>query len=165
MDFHVGDPVIHWTYGFGKVVQLEQRDLFNADLLYYAVQIREMTVWVPADSKLENRLRSPTSQSGFKKLLDILSSPGVPLPEDRQERKAYLFGLLQGGRAEALCQIIRDLSASQKVKSLNDSDQMLLKQVRNTLLGEWEFALSIPAAQAELELHRLLMLEPIALKA
>jgi hypothetical protein len=31
-----------------------------------------------------------------------------------------------------------------------------LKQSLNTLLGEWEFVLSVPHAQANLDLHRLL---------
>ncbi len=164
MDFHAGDPVMHWTYGFGQVVRLEERDLSGSNILYYAVQIKDMTVWVPADGKLESRLRPPTPQSGFKKLVGILSSPGKPLPEDRQERRTKLLEMLKDGRAESLCQIIRDLSASQKIKSLNDNDQMLLKQVKNSLLGEWGFALSITPAQAELELHRLLVPEPLKIE-
>jgi RNA polymerase-interacting CarD/CdnL/TRCF family regulator len=163
MDFHEGDPVMHWTYGFGKVIRLEERDLSGANVLYYAVQIKDMTVWVPADGKLGTRLRPPTPEAGFKKLVSILSSPGNPLPEDRMERKAHLSEMLKDGRAESLCQIIRDLSASQKIKSLNDSDQMLLKQAQNAILGEWGFALSITPAQAELELHRLLTPESIVI--
>ena len=66
--------------------------------------------------------------------------------------------LLQDGRPESLCQVIRDLTAYQKQlgKPMNDNDQMILKQSRNTLLGEWGFVLSITPAQAEHELHRLL---------
>lgn len=164
MDFHAGDPVMHWTYGFGQVVRLEERDLSGANVLYYAVQIKDMTVWVPADAKLGSRLRPPTPQSEFKKLVGILSSPGKPLPEDRQERRTHLLDLLKDGRAESLCQIIRDLSASQKIKSLNDNDQTLLKQARSALLGEWGFALSITPAQAELELHRLLVPESVVVE-
>ena len=164
MDFHAGDPVMHWTYGCGQVVRLEERDLSGSNIFYYAVQIKDMTVLVPADAKLSTRLRPPTTQPGFKKLVEILSSKGKPLPEDRQERKAYLSEILKDGRAESLCLIIRDLSASQKIKSLNDSDQMLLKQVKNALLGEWGFALSITPVQAELELHRLLMPEVVVIE-
>ena len=156
MDFHEGDPVMHWTYGLGQVVRLEETDLSGTNIPYYAVQIGDMTVWVPADGKLESRLRPPTTEPGFKKLLGILSGPGMPLPEDRQERRSQLLELLKDGRAESLCQIIRDLSASQKIKSLNDHEQTLLKQSRASLLGEWGFVQSITPAQAELELQRTL---------
>ena len=156
MNFQEGDPVMHWVYGFGQVVQLEERDISGSRVLYYAVKVRDLTVWVPADGKLDSRLRAPTSQSKFKQLLAILSSPGESLPDDRHERKTRLMELLKDGRTESLCRTIRDLSAFQKTRSLNDSDQIILKQSRSTLLGEWEFVLSVPHAQAEIELQHLL---------
>jgi len=158
MNFHTGDTVMHWTYGIGQIVNLEERDLLGSKTLYYAVQVRDMTVWVPADNKVGSRLRPPTSKLRFQRMLAILSSPSEPLPEDRLERRTRLLELLQDGRPESLCQVIRDLSAYQKhqARPMNDNDQMILKQSRNTLLGEWGFVLSITHAQAEHELHRLL---------
>ncbi|NCP15587.1 hypothetical protein GW866_00885 [bacterium] len=160
MNFHEGDPVMHWTYGFGKVIRLEERTLSGQNTLYYAVQIGDLTVWVPADGKLGSRLRPPTPQAGFKKLLAILSSPGEPLPDDRQDRKTRLLELLKDGRAESLCRVIRDLSAYRQVRPLNENDQALMRRAQNALLGEWGFALSVTPAQAELELNRLLTSAP-----
>ena len=149
---------MHWTHGIGQIVNLEERALSGSKTIYYVVQVRDMTVWVPADSKVRSRLRSPTPKPRFKRLLAILSGPSEPLPEDRLERKTHLLDLLKDGRPESLCQVIRDLSAyqGQKGRPMNDNDQMILKQSRNTLLGEWGFVLSITLAQAELELYRLL---------
>ena len=39
---------------------------------------------------------------------------------------------------------------------MNDNDQMVLRQARNTLLGEWGFVLDMTHAQAEYEMYRLL---------
>ena len=158
MNFHKGDTVMHWTYGIGQIADLEERSLEGSKTIYYAVQVRDMTVWVPADDKVRSRLRTPTPKSRFQQLLAILSSPSEPLPEDKLERKARLLELLEDGRPESLCRVIRDLSAYQKqqARPRNDNDQMILKQSRNTLLGEWGFVLSITHAQAEHELQRLL---------
>ena len=156
MDFHAGDAVMHWTYGLGQVVQLEERTVSGMKSLYYAVQLHDLTVWVPADEKLGRRLRPPTTGSGFKRLLAILSGPGQPLPDDRHERKNQLMGLIKDGRAESLCRVIRDLFTYRQTRSLNDNDQALLKLSQNALLAEWGFALSITQAQAETELQRLL---------
>ena len=163
MNFHTGDMVMHWTYGIGQIVNLEERTLSGSKTLYYAVQVQDLTVWVPADGNLKSRLRAPTSKSRFEHLLAILSSPSEPLPEDRLERKTRLRELLQEGRPESLCQVIRDLNAYQKqqVRPLNDNDQMVLKQSRKTLLGEWGFVLSVTHAQADHELHRLLTSVPL----
>ncbi len=156
MNFREGDPVMHWTYGFGEVLRLEEREISGQTTLYYAVQVRDMTVWVPADDNLKSRLRPPTSQARFKRLLAILSAPAEPLPEDRQERKLRLLELLNDGSTESLCQVIRDLFAHRRVKALNDNDQALLKRSQSALLGEWGFVLSVTPAQADLEMHRLL---------
>jgi RNA polymerase-interacting CarD/CdnL/TRCF family regulator len=156
MNFREGDTVMHWTYGLGKIIGLDERALSGQNALYYAVQVGDLTVWVPADDRLGSRLRPPTSKAKFKELLAILSGPGEPLPDDRQERKILLVGLLKDGRAESLCRVIRNLSAYQHVRSLNDNDQALMKRAQNALLGEWGFALSVSVAQAELELHHLL---------
>lgn len=157
MDFREGDPVMHWTYGIGQVVRLEERAVAGETTLYYSVRVGDdLTVWVPADSNLASRLRPPTTQSGFKRLLAILSGPGEPLPEDRHERRTRLLALLKDGRAESLCRVIRDLFAYKQAKSLNDNDQALFRRTQSVLLGEWRFVLSVTQAQAEDELHRLL---------
>ena len=159
MNFHEGDSVMHWTYGLGKVVRLEERALFGQKTMYYAVQIRDMTVWVPADGMLESRLRPPTFETEFKALINILSGPAEHLPADHHERKLLLLQWLKNGRADSLFRVIRSLFAYRKVHHLNENDQAILKRSQNALTGEWGFALSITPAQAELDLQRLLTTE------
>jgi RNA polymerase-interacting CarD/CdnL/TRCF family regulator len=158
MNFYKGDMVMHWSHGIGQIVNLEERALAGSKTIYYVVQMQDMTVWVPADSKVGSRLRPPTPKSRFQPLLAILSSPSERLPADRVERKTHLLALLQDGSPESLCQVIRDLSAYHKQlgKPMNDNDQMVLRQARNTLLGEWGFVLDMTHAQAEYEMYRLL---------
>jgi RNA polymerase-interacting CarD/CdnL/TRCF family regulator len=160
MDFHAGDTVMHWTYGLGTVIRLEKRGLMGREAMYYAVKIGDMTVWVPADAQLKNRLRFPCSKVAFKRLLSLLTLPGDPLPQDRHERKLLLADLLKDGRAESLCRVIRGLTAYKQVRTLNDSDQALLRRVQSSLLAEWGYALSITPAEAQMQMHRLL--DPVA---
>ncbi|RJP46148.1 MAG: hypothetical protein C4583_19445 [Anaerolineaceae bacterium] len=156
MNFREGDSVMHCTYGLGKIIQMEERTVFGPAILYYAVQIGDMTVWVPADDKLETRLRPPTRVGEFKRLLDILSGPGEPLPTDRHERKELLFGWLKDGRAESLCRVIRSLASFRQLRPLSDNDQNLLKRTQQVLIGEWGYSLSVTPAQAEQEMRLLL---------
>ena len=156
MNFREGDSVMHCTYGLGKIIQLEERALYGPTMLYYAVQIGDMTVWVPSDDKLETRLRAPTRGKEFQRLLDILTGPGEPLPSDRHERKELLAEWLKDGRAESLCRVIRSLASYRQVRSLSDNDQNLMKRTQHALIGEWCYSLSVTAAQAEHEMHLLL---------
>ena len=156
MNFHEGDSVMHWTHGLGTVVQLEERTLAGEKILYYAIQIGDMTVWVPADEQLETRLRLPTNAPEFERLIDILSHPGEPLPVDRFERRKLLLEWLKDGRTESLFRVVRSLSTHRHLHSLNVNDEALLKRTRKMLLGEWSVSMSIPPAQAEHELQHLL---------
>ena len=164
MNFHEGDTVMHWSYGLGRILRLEERDLSGSKTLYYEVRIQDMTVWVPSDSELEHRLRLPISKTGLDELFAILSNPGEPLPDDRQERKSRLVEYLKDGNTQSLCRIISGLYAYRKLRSLNENDKSILKQSRNALLGEWEFVLSMTPAQAEHELHHWLVSEPESMK-
>lgn len=157
MEFHMGDSVVHWTYGLGEIVNLEERTLADKKTLYYVVKIQESTVYVPVDDNAANRLRPPTSERGFKKLFAILSEPGKALPEDRLERKTQLREKLDSGKADAVCQVIRDLSSLEQTKHLNDDDKSSLRRAWNSLRGEWGFSLSVPLEQVEIDLNNLLM--------
>jgi RNA polymerase-interacting CarD/CdnL/TRCF family regulator len=63
---------------------------------------------------------------------------------------------LADGKVETLCHVIRDLTSYARRKSLNDNDKDVLERAQNLLVGEWKFSLSIPRADAEIELGRLL---------
>lgn len=156
LDIQVGDKVIHWTYGLGKVLGVEERILSGRKQEYYAVKIRNMTVWVPIDDDIETRLRPPSSPRNFKALFPILKEPGDPLPVDRQERKLSLVERMKECQAKSLCCLIRDLSTFQQEHMLNENDQTMMNRACEALLSEWSFVLSIPPNEAELELHRML---------
>ncbi len=162
MKFRKGQAVMHWTYGLGKIVRLEHRSLLGQKTLYYAVQVGDLTVWVPADDQLDQRLRRPSSKAQLKKLRALLARPGIQLPQDRHERKLLLLEQLKDGRAESLCRVIRSLVTFGKVHGLNDSDEALLKRAQNALLGEWGYALSVTPQQAEQQLRRLVGLPTAA---
>lgn len=154
--FRRGDAVMHWTYGLGNVVRLENRELLGQKTLYYAVQVGDMTVWVPNDAQLSTRLRRPSTKAQLPKLKGLLSKPGVTLPQDRHERKTILLEMLKDGRAESLCKVIRSLVVFAKTHPLNDNDQALLKRAQTALLAEWSHALDVTPAQAEMQLHKLI---------
>ena len=156
MNFQIGDSVVHWSYGLGQIIGLEERAVAGENRLYYEVKIQNFSVWVPADSRLASRLRWPTSARAFKKLFAVLCGPAGTLSGDRHERKSQLHTKMAGGEAKAICQVIRDLTTLQQEKSLNYDDKSTLQRARTLLLGEWGHALEMPAAQAEAGLYKLL---------
>ncbi len=155
MEFQIGDPVVHCNYGMGTVIAVEERTYNESKTTYYKVQVTDLTIWVPADENLNSRLRVPTSASGFRKMLGILSTPAENLPKDRRERNLLLQSRMKDGAVESLCQVIRDLSHFRRDRSWSEYDSALMKRAQKALIGEWTFILSVTPEQAETELQKL----------
>ena len=156
MEFQIGDPVVHCTYGMGKVMDVEERAYNQTTTKYYKVQVIDFTIWVPADENLKSRLRLPASVSGFKKMLSILAAAPETLPKDRRERNTLLQDRMKNGAVESLCKVIRDLAYFRRDKSWSEYDSALMKRAQKALIGEWIFILSVTPEQAEIELAKLL---------
>jgi RNA polymerase-interacting CarD/CdnL/TRCF family regulator len=160
MNFRVGDQVVHWTYGPGEVIQLDEKVLSGRSEKYYVVQVRDMTLFVPITDQGQASLRVPTPADEFEHLFEILKGPEQPLSGDRWERKNQLMAMMKDGRLESICQVIRDLVAFRRTKKLNDYDSAILERAQNFLLNEWHISLGVPRSQAEHDLHRLLEQKP-----
>jgi RNA polymerase-interacting CarD/CdnL/TRCF family regulator len=156
MAFQVGDQVIHWVYGLGEIIGLDEKVLSGHSDKYYVVQIRDLTLWVPLNEKGEHCLRFPTPARDFENLFRLLSSPGESLSDDRYMRKTQLSDRLNDGTLESICRVIRDLVYYKRTNRINENDKSTLKRARNFLLNEWCVAFSVPIQQAEGELKKLL---------
>jgi CarD family transcriptional regulator len=154
--FQVGDEVIHWVYGLGEIIQIEEKVLFGHSDQYYVLQTRDLTLWVPLNETGEGYLRLPTPESDFQNLFLLLASPGEPLSKERFARRTQLTELLKGRTLESTCRVVRDLVCHKRTNRLNVDDNTILKRARNFLLNEWSATLSVPIYQAEYELRNLL---------
>ncbi len=156
MDFEVGDQVVHWNFGLGEIIQLDEKKLDEFSGEYYVVQIRDLKLWVPRDEPGEPCLRFPTPADEFRDLFGLLASAGESLSANRFMRQTELTDILADRTLEAVCRVVRDLVHFKRDHKMNASDSLILKRSRAFLLDEWSHALSVPIQQAERELTDLL---------
>jgi len=154
--FQVGDQVIHWAYGPGVIIQLDEKELAGHTNQYYVVKMRDLTLWVPVNEIGQRGLRFPTPAKDFQDLFHILASPGEPLSDDRFERRTQLADRLKESTLESVCRVVRDLTLHKRMKKMNDNDSAVLDRAMSFLLNEWSVSLSVPFQQAERELKELL---------
>jgi RNA polymerase-interacting CarD/CdnL/TRCF family regulator len=159
-NYLVGEKVVHWVYGLGEIIQMDEKKLQGKTLQYYVVQIRDLTLWVPAGDEGESCLRHPTPAAEFGELFAILKEPGEPLPENRLLRKTQLADQLKDGKLASICRVVRDLTSQGREKKLNENDNQVLERARNLLLAEWAVSLAVPLDQAREELDHILGVEP-----
>src|SRR4030043_320555 len=122
MAFHIGEKVIHCTFGLGEITQIEEKIINGQPTNCYVVKINDMTIWIPIDDQGQNSLRLPTPPKEFLKVIPILSSPTEKLQDDRVLRKSQLMEQLRDGQLASICRIVRDLTLFQHNTKLNDKE-------------------------------------------
>jgi len=156
MDFHIGDKVIHSTYGMGEIVHIEEKLIHDYPTNCYVVRTNELTIWIPINDLHQNSLRTPTLPDEFKRLFTILTSPGEELPEDRVLRKDQLLANMKNGQLASICQVVRDLTHLKRVKKLNDMEKSILERAMSSLLTEWIYSLGVSQYQAQQAMMQML---------
>lgn len=156
MDFHVSDTVIHWTYGLGEIVGIEEKTIHGSLTNCYVVHTPELMIWIPIDDVQQHSLRVPTPPNEFSSLFAILTSPSEPLLEDRLLRKDQLMAQMKDGQLASICRVVRDLTNFKRSKKLNDQEKSILERAVNSLLTEWIYSLGVSQFQAQQSLMQLL---------
>lgn len=156
MKYRVHDRVMHWTYGTGEIVSIEDKTLAGNTRAYYVLQTEDLTLWVPADETGENNLRLPLPWDDFCQEIRSLSEPADPLPDQPYPRQNELTTRMHKRTLADLCSVIRDLTARELTTKLNRSDQDILNRARNMLIDEWYLSLGCERDEAERQLNRLL---------
>lgn len=156
MNFKIGDTIVHWTYGLGTVVGLDQKDIAGKARQYYIVRVGHLDIWVPIEDEKATSIRFPTESGQFKALLQILRESGGELPKNQYQRKTELRERMQERTLVDLCHVIRDLTELAHQHPLNFNDSSVLLLAEELLLDEWVIALGAERSTAQRELKGLL---------
>ena len=156
MNYKIGDTIVHWAHGVGKVVAIDQKDIAGVAQQYYVVDVAQFKLWVPVDDANEGSIRLPTDSVQFIKLFDILRSPGSPLPDNQYLRKLELSKRMQKRTLMDVCHVIRDLKDRSRQHSLNQNDSSLFMRAEEYLLNEWVISMGVALSVAHQELDILL---------
>ena len=148
MNFHIGDKVIHWAYGLGEIVQIDEKIIHECSTKCYVVRTSNLLIWVPISDLPQQSLRLPAVPDEFEKLFAILSSPVEELLDDRLLRKNQLMEQMRAGQLASICRVVRDLTQFKRSKKLSDHEKSILEQATNSLLSEWTHSLGVPLNQA-----------------
>jgi RNA polymerase-interacting CarD/CdnL/TRCF family regulator len=100
------------------------------------------------------RLVTPKGDLDYHR--DLLKSRPVPLHKDNKQRHLELVNRLNQGSFQAMCEVVRDLTAWGRRKPLGQMDMATLKQTQESLYQEWAAADGVSIAEAIKEVKSLL---------
>ena len=157
MPFQIGDFVFHPAHGVGRIVRLEERRFDREQArLYYEVLTQKSTIWVPVETYEAVGLRQLTARPDLARYRNVLRSRPAPLEKDTYKRRRELADRLKQGSFQAVCEVVRDLTARSWRKPLNEADSASLRRAREYLCQEWAAAAGVSIAEATQEVEDLL---------
>ncbi len=155
MRFKVGDTVFHPLHGVGMVVRLATKQLAGAAARqYYQVDLRKTTVWVPVETYAMIGLRHLIEKPELAAYRKLLTS--APILLDRTRRRLELAERVKQGSFQALCEMVRDLSARGWHKPLGATDVAALRKLLDLLCQEWAASNGVTVSEASQEIQALL---------
>ena len=154
--YHIGDTIVHWNYGLGTIVAIEEKIIGGVTQQYYVVDVESLQLWVPVEEANVSSLRFPTESFKFEALFDILRTPGETLPDNQYQRKLELQKRMKKKTLADLCHLIRDLADRSRQYPPNQNDNVVLSRAEELLVDEWVRSLGIERSTANEELDLLL---------
>jgi RNA polymerase-interacting CarD/CdnL/TRCF family regulator len=159
MNFNQGDQVVHQDFGVGKVVAIEAMSFDgNQVRLFYRVEFLKTTVWLSVGSQPSRGLRRITPKSKLNRFRALLKSSPVVLDTDFRTRQRELENQIDKGTFRSLCEVVRDISAWNWLKPLNNYEKALLKQSRASLVAEWSITSGLEVGEVLDEIDGFLLI-------
>jgi CarD family transcriptional regulator, regulator of rRNA transcription len=158
MPYNVGDLVVHPAHGVGQIVRQELKR-FAPQVeasLYYEITIEKGVVWVPVEPHDANGLRPLVKPGALPQFRSVLRARPGALNQDRRLRQLELNTRLRPGTFQAMCEVVRDLTARSWKSPLGDTDVTLLRRVQDHLYQEWAMAEGVSVTEATREVQALL---------
>jgi CarD family transcriptional regulator len=149
--FSKGEWIVHHYYGVGQIKGIEKKVLDGEKLSYYKVKTRNSQYWIPVDGEDNSRLRPLSSPAEIKKISRVLIRKPDEMDPDHMQRKRLIKEVQAEGSLKDMARIIRDLSARQKEKKLNPTEEDALKRFKDRLVREWAVSMEMDIDQATIE--------------
>jgi CarD family transcriptional regulator len=156
MEYKIGDKVIHSTFGFSEIIDVEEKEISGVMERYYVVKVNKMVIWIPVINLKNATLRLPSTKNSFNDLFSILRSKYSPLSNDKKVRKSQIHFQINEGNSESICRLVRDLSFYKSSKKLNEDENSILRRAIRIIIDEWQFSLETSQNQANADLNTLL---------
>ena len=155
--FVKGNWIVHIYYGVGQVKRLEKKCLDGKKTIYYRVEGKDGTFWLPVNKSDTERVRPIASQKQLDSALQAIKEQPRTFTEDYKQRQILLNESKLEGSLLEIASLIRDLSYWEVEKHLNLSEKETLEHLKNRLSMEWSIVEDIKQQEARTELNELLI--------
>ena len=135
--YSVDDWIVHTYYGVGQIKRIETKPIQGEDTKCFKVKTKDSTFWFPTTDSENPRVRPVASEDDIVKMIKNLRRKSNKVDSDRRVWKQRIAEIQPKGDLLAISVLIRDLSAQQVIRQLNQTEQDALEHLKERLLREW----------------------------
>ena len=137
MTYSTGDWIVHSYYGVGQIKRIEIKPIHEEDTQCFKVKTNDSTFWFPTNDPNNPRIRPVASQDVIQKVIKNLRTKANELNTDRDHWKKKIDEVQADGDLLSISILVRDLSAQQILRDLNQTEKIALEKFKERLLREW----------------------------
>jgi RNA polymerase-interacting CarD/CdnL/TRCF family regulator len=142
--YSIGEWVVHSQYGVGQIKKTEVMPLHGKQTECFKVQVKDGAFWFPTNTSENPRIRPVESQEIMIKVIKNLRRKPGNLDKDKKYWSQRIKEVPTDGDLLSISHLIRDLSAQQAQKRLNESQIRALSEFKERLLDEWSAITDTP---------------------
>lgn len=135
--YSLDDWVVHSYYGVGQIKRVEFKPINEEEQECFKVKTKDSTFWFPTTDTDNPRIRPVASVALMKKVISQLRSEPNIVELDKKLWKQKIEEAKTEGDLLSISILIRDLSAHQMLRNLNQTEKNALEYFKERLLREW----------------------------
>ena len=137
MAYTIDDWVVHTHYGVGQIKKIEVKPIHGEDTKCFKVKTKDSTFWFPTTDDDNPRIRPVASKEIIHKVVKNLRRKATKLDTNRSYWKKRIDEVYSNGDLLSTSILIRDLSAQQVRRTLNQTEEDTLEHFKERLIREW----------------------------
>jgi len=135
--FEIGDWIVHYYYGIGRVKDIVEKGLEDNKNTFYKVSTKEIDYWIPIDREDADHIEPIRSKKDFEYAYEILSQPPKPIGKQYKTRKKRIHDRWLEGNLPSRAKLIRDLNGCLKLEKLSFNEKETFEKVKRYYIAEW----------------------------
>ena len=135
--FDIGDWIVHYYHGVGKVEDIVEKGLDGNQKLYYKVSTKKIDYWIPLEDEESEHIEPIRSKEDFNEALKIIEQKPIPIAKHHKTRKKKIHDRWMIGSLESRAELLRDLYGRLKLEKLSFSEKGMMEKVQNFFISEW----------------------------
>ena len=135
--FDIGDWIVHYSYGVGKVVDIIEKGLEGQQETFFEVSTSEIEYWIPIDKADSSHIEPIRSERDFDHAIQIIAKPPQPTNETQNRNKRVIYERWLDGSLPARAALIRDLYGRNKIRELSYDEKVTFTKAENFFISEW----------------------------